>query len=58
MKEALQQAEEAEEAATATTIESSTPSAPQLDAKGRPLLTPEQKAKKAEKDRKIAAEVS
>ncbi|KAG9045333.1 hypothetical protein FS837_006496 [Tulasnella sp. UAMH 9824] len=55
MKEALQQAEEAEEEeASATTIEGSTPV--QRDSKGKPILSPEQKAKKLEKEKKIAAE--
>lgn len=55
MKEALQQAEEAEEEETsATTIEGSTPV--QRDSKGKPILSPEQKAKKLEKEKKIAAE--
>lgn len=55
MKEALQQAEEAEEESDANKLEGSSPQ--QRDAKGKPILTPEQKAKKAEKDRKIALEV-
>lgn len=56
MKEALQQAEEAEEEeSSATTIEGSTPV--QRDSKGKPILSPEQKAKKLEKEKKIAAEV-
>lgn len=56
MKEALQQAEEAEEEeSSATTIEGSTPV--QRDSKGKPILSPEQKAKKLEKEKKIAVEV-
>ncbi|KAG8949038.1 hypothetical protein FRC04_009112 [Tulasnella sp. 424] len=55
MKEALQQAEEAEEEeASATTIEGSTPV--HRDAKGKPVLSPEQRSKKLEKEKKIAAE--
>ncbi|KAG8911514.1 hypothetical protein FRC01_005674 [Tulasnella sp. 417] len=55
MKEALQQAEEAEEEeSSANTIEGSTPV--HRDSKGKPILSPEQRAKKLEKEKKIAAE--
>jgi len=56
MKEALQQAEEADGEDGSGTLEQGGSSTQPRDAKGRPILTPEQRAKKAEKDRKIAAE--
>ncbi|EIN04114.1 DnaJ-domain-containing protein [Punctularia strigosozonata HHB-11173 SS5] len=50
MKTALQEAEEVDE--------NGNPKEVQRDAKGKEILTPEEKAKKEEKERKVAAEVS
>ncbi|KAG8873181.1 hypothetical protein FRB97_006976 [Tulasnella sp. 331] len=55
MKEALQQAEDAEEEES-TAASGSGSTVATKDAKGRPVLTPEQKLKKEEKERKLQIE--
>lgn len=57
MKEALKQAEDAEADGDGT-ASGSTSTEVAKDAKGRPILTLEQRLKKEEKDRKIQAEAS